>query len=240
MNNYVVAVFSVIALSASTGAMAAQDPTKVKSVGLKSSWYFGVGITRAQSGIPANTVDGLSSQLPATTSPPADFVTVDKKKNSTGLKAFLGYSFNRYFALEGGYAVLGNSTANMNGRVIGGGTSNSVSNFALKYKMSSIFLDAVGTLPLGEQWSLFGRLGAGWNRVSTDGTGSNGAPLTLGGSSNDRVSSKINVKFGAGVGYDFTPEFGVRAEWERYRMKDPLGDDTFWTDAATLSGVYRF
>lgn len=214
----------------------------VKSVGLKSGWYAGLGISRTQTGIPSSTVDGLSSALAGTTSPAADFVVVDKKKQSTGLKAFLGYSFNRNFALEFGYANLGKSKADMNGRVTTGGVSNSVSNFGLIYKMNSVFLDGVGTLPIGDKWSLFGRVGLGYNRVSTDGNGSNGgSPLGLVGSSDDRVSHKVNVKFGAGAGYDFTPTFGLRAEWERYRMKDPLGnEDTFWTDAATLSVLMRF
>jgi OOP family OmpA-OmpF porin len=242
LNKYAVASFSVLALTATTAAMAAQDPTMVKSVGLKSGWYIGLGISRTQTGIPSKTVDNLSSGLAGTTSPPADFVEVDKKKQSTGLKTFVGYSFNRNFALEAGYAYLGKSNANMDGRVTTGGVSNAVSNFGLIYKMSSVFLDGVGTLPIGDKWSLFGRVGLGYNRVTTDGNGSNGGsmPLTLGGSSDDRVSHKVNVKFGAGAGYDFTSTFGVRAEWERYRMKDPIGDETFWTDAATLSAVMRF
>ena len=82
-----------------------------------------------------------------------------------------------------------------------------------------------------------GVVGVSYSRVSANVKGS---PLTLAISNNDKSESKIHEKFGAGVDYNLTPVFTVRAEWERYKMPDPLGDGTLHVDAALLSVLYHF
>ncbi|MEO8003463.1 MAG: outer membrane beta-barrel protein [Betaproteobacteria bacterium] len=235
MNKYAVASFSVLALSATTAAMAAQDPTKVTSVGLKSSWYFGLGMGRTSASIPGDTLDGIASSLG--TANGANFAVVNKKKTSTGVKAFVGYSFNPFFALEGGYAYLGKSKADMDFRANGVPTSTSVGSFNIAYKMRAVFIDGVGTLPIGEKWNLFGRVGLSYNKVSTD---FNGEPLTLLISDNDRSKNKFGVKFGAGAGYGITQAVALRAEWEEYRMPDPLSGEKFSEDVFSLSVLFSF
>jgi OOP family OmpA-OmpF porin len=237
LNKYAVASFSVLALTATTAAMAAQDPTMVKSVGLKSSWYVGLGIGRTSASIPGDTLDGITGTLGGPTGYNADFAVTNKNKTSTGVKAFLGYAFNPFFALEGGYAYLGKSKADMDFRVNGVPASNSVGTFNIAYKMRAVFIDGVGTLPLGEKWNLFGRLGLSYNKVSSD---FNGEPLTLLVSDNDKSKNKFGVKFGAGAGYNFTPAIALRAEWEEYRMPDPLSGKKFSDDVFSLSALFSF
>ena len=64
---------------------------------------------------------------------------------SVAVTANAGYNFNRGLALEGGYALLPSSQ-------FGASTFNNLFDVAVK-----------GTVPLGEVFSLYGRLGAGLN-----------------------------------------------------------------------------
>jgi OOP family OmpA-OmpF porin len=90
-------------------------------------------------------------------------------------------------------------------------------------------VDAVGTLPLDEKWSLIGRVGIAYARASASSSFGVGTSET-----------KLREKFGAGVDYNFNSAFTVRAEWENYRMPDPLTDSSFRINAAVLSGLFHF
>ena len=48
-----------------------------------------------------------------------------------------------------------------------------------------------------------------------------------------------NVKFGAGLMYDFTPSLGMRVEAERYRINDSVGNKGH-VDMVSVGLVYRF
>ncbi|MES1163625.1 MAG: outer membrane beta-barrel protein, partial [Rhizobacter sp.] len=65
------------------------------------------------------------------------------------------------------------------------------------------YVDGVGTLPLGNNFSLLGRVGAFRGKLKSDFAGSD---------------SGTSYKVGAGVQYDFDKNLGVRGEWERYRF----------------------
>ena len=101
----------------------------------------------------------------------------------------------------------------------------------------SWYLDAVGMFPLNQKWSLLGRVGGSYNRVSAS---LNGSPLTIVASSNDKTENNWALKFGAGVDYNFSPTFAARLEWERYNLVDPLSDEKFHVDAGTLSLLLHF
>jgi OOP family OmpA-OmpF porin len=120
-------------------------------------------------------------------------------------KVYLGYQFIPYFGLEAGGTDLGR-ISNGNGSVNGHGE----------------YLDAVGTLPLGNAWSLFGSLGVAHVSLTT----------SRGDSSGD------GLKLGAGTDYALSSHLSLRAEWERYRP------DTFGTkpnlDQYTLGVRYGF
>ena len=127
-------------------------------------------------------------------------------------KLFGGYQFNRNLALEGGYFSLGKF----------GFTSTTVPAGTLtgQLKAQGLNLDLVATLPLGERFSVFGRVGAQVARVR-DTFDSTGAVSVL-----DRNPSKrgANVKFGGGLQYEVSRSFLVRAEGERYRIDDAVGN----------------
>ncbi len=230
MNKYAVAGMVSLALAGTAQGAAAQYAA-AKSGGAASAWYVGAGFGETFASIPEQTIDGIDSALSAANG--AAFSVINKDKHSTGAKFFVGYTFNPYFAVEVGYAALGNSTADMDFR----SGLNSVGTFNLEYKMSAAFIDAVGLFPVTDKWSLLGRLGVSYNRVTTD---LNGSPITFVISSNDQKETKVREKFGAGVDYMLNPAFTARVEWERYKMPDPFSDEMFNVDTAMLSLLYRF
>ena len=200
----------------------------------KTSWYVGGGIGVSESSIPGSTVDAANAVISASNG--AAFTVTDKDDRSTSTKFFVGYSFNRHFAIEGGYASLGRTSTHTDFRG-GGSPSVSVGSLNLEYKMSGPFVDAVGIFPLNGKWSLFGRAGVSNTRTSTNISGSS---LTLIVSSDDQSETKLLPRFGAGVEYHINAAFGVRAEWERNQAPDPLSDEKFDIDSATVAFVYRF
>lgn len=127
-------------------------------------------------------------------------------RSSAGIKLYGGYTFNPNFGLEAGYVNLGKFKGS-----------------AADVKADGVFVDAVGTVPLGNNFSLLGRVGAFNGRLKS----------TLDGS--DRGT---NLKVGAGVQYDLSAKTAVRAEWERYRF-DALGSKSN-TDLYTVGFNYRF
>lgn len=117
----------------------------------------------------------------------------------TGFKIFGGYSFNKNFAIEGGYFNPGES------RVSGPGGF-------LSIEGSSIFVDAVGIIPLNEKFSLLGKIGLQRWEAEAKGVVL-GAPVS-------ESDDGTDLKFGLGAQFDITQNFGARVEWERFDFDD--------------------
>ena len=141
----------------------------------------------------------------------------DDKDNSW--RAFGGYQFNRYFGVEGGYVDLGKSG-------IVGAPGN-----ALRFDSQAWHATAVGSLPLNPQFALTGKLGLA--RTETDVAGViGGLPVGV----TDRHTAPT---YGLGLRYDFNKTFGLRGDWDRYRV----GGGSFGksdSDLFSVSGVVRF
>lgn len=175
-------------------------------------WYVGLGIGKSYSRVPTDAVQNVAASLGDTV-----VNTGNGRESSTEGKIFAGFQFDPHLAIELGYASMGHAKANP--VLATHGPSE------IKYTMSAPFLDVLGGLPLNDAWSLFARAGVTYARASVD-----AGP----------TESKIREKFGAGVGYNFTPVFGVRAEWENYRLPDPLSDSNFRVNAVAISALLRF
>lgn len=128
--------------------------------------------------------------------------TVDKK--DTGFKLFGGYMFNQNFGVEGAYVDLGKASysGDFFGSPVTGG----------KVGVTGFNLAALVSFPVNREFSVFGRVGMFmWDAKASDTTG--GMPF----------SAKIDgsdMSFGVGMGYDFTSNMGVRAEWDRYKFDE--------------------
>jgi OOP family OmpA-OmpF porin len=110
----------------------------------------------------------------------------------TAWKIFGGYQFNRNFAAELGYSELGEVSSS--------------GPFSTKVDSKLWDLVGVGSIPLGNNFSLYGKLGA--YRADAELSSSVGV-------SGDK--STTDLTYGLGARYDFTRNFGVRAEWQRYQ-----------------------
>jgi hypothetical protein len=135
-------------------------------------------------------------------------------------KAFVGYRFNRFIAVEGAYLDLGKP----NGRSSASGSSG---DYRLRVKGFAPYV--IGTLPLGPV-ELFGK--AGYYFYDVDLRVDIDDPLAP-----DIDSSKSDEDFiyGVGVGATFFDHLNARLEYER--VDSSVIDDA---DALWLSASWRF
>jgi OOP family OmpA-OmpF porin len=148
-------------------------------------------------------------------------------ERDTGYKLFGGYQFNKNFALEAGYFNLGKF----------GFTASTLPPGALngKIKIKGLSLDAVGILPMTDRFSAFGRIGLNYANTQ-DGFSGTGAVWVFNPNPSKR---ELNYNFGLGVQYALTPSLGMRAEAERYRINDAVGNKGD-IDLIGISLIYRF
>jgi len=128
--------------------------------------------------------------------------SVDGK--DTAWKVFGGYMFNRNFGIEAAYVDLGevSYSGSFGGAAVTGG----------KVEVNGFNIAALGSYPVTQEFSVFGKIGLFlWNAEASDTTG--GVPFSA---KNDGT----DLSFGLGVGYSFTPNLGVRAEFERFEASD--------------------
>lgn len=118
----------------------------------------------------------------------------------TSWKFFLGWQFNRHFAIEGGWTDLGKVSAS--GPVLGIPSTASISAKGWE-------LVGVGSIPLGEQFSVYGKAGLYRTRLK----GTFVVPGVGSASAND---TENDFTYGVGVRYNFTKQTGARLEWQRF------------------------
>ena len=173
----------------------------------EGGYYYGglsIGQSRAKIDEPRISASLLGSGLTTT--------SMTRDESDTAYKLFGGYQFNRNFALEAGYFNLGKF----------GFTSTTVPTGTLdgRIKLQGVNLDLVGTLPLTERLSAIGRVGAQYASARDTFRGT-GAVQVL----NPNPSAKgTHYKAGVGLQYELSPSFLVRAEAERYRINDAVGN----------------
>lgn len=184
-------------------------------------WYIGANVGQSNATIDDEriTSDLLGKGFSRTT------ITDDDR--STGYKIFGGYQYNRYLAVEAGYFDLGNF--GFNATTVPAGTLSG------NIKLKGLNLDLVGTLPISEKLSVMGRVGANY-ADATDSFVGTGAVKVLDPNPSERDT---NLKVGLGLQYAFTPALAMRAEVERYRINDAIGNKGD-IDLVSLGLVYRF
>ncbi len=185
-----------------------------------SHYYGGVAVGSSRTDLNASRVtEGLLPGVSALTT------TTDKK--DTAYKLFGGYQFNRNIALEGGYFNLGKQSFTANTSPAG--------TLAGETKVHGVNLDLVGTMPLTQRFSAQARIGAqhAWSRSNFSGTGAASAVPT------SSKNNDTNLKVGLGVQYEITPAVWVRADVDRYRIKDAVGSHNNVT-VASMSLVIPF
>ncbi|MHB8920616.1 MAG: outer membrane beta-barrel protein [Halothiobacillus sp.] len=186
-----------------------------------SGWYVGgnVGQSRAKIDNERITRNLLGS----------GFTTNSMKDDDRdiGYKLYGGYQFNKYFALEGGYFNLGKFGYTANTTPAG--------SLAGKIKLQGVNLDVVGLWPITDKFSLFGRVGVNYAKAQDNFVGTGAVQVV-----NSNPSARdTNYKFGVGAQYALTESLDVRAEIERYRINDAVGNKGD-IDLISAGIVYRF
>ncbi|MHB8948129.1 MAG: outer membrane beta-barrel protein [Rhodoferax sp.] len=191
------------------------------AVAQDSGWYAGANVgqssatiddARIRSGLVANGFTGA---------------TITDDDRSTGYKIFGGYQYNQYLAVEAGYFDLGNF--GFNATTVPPGTLSG------NIKLKGFNMDLVGTLPITEKFSVLGRIGANYADASDSFVGTGAVTVT-----NPNPSKRdTNLKVGVGLQYAFTPALAMRAEVERYRINDAVGNKGD-IDLVSLGLIYRF
>lgn len=127
-------------------------------------------------------------------------------KASTAYSVFGGYSFNEYIAAELAYVDFGSAD------IDGGGT----------VKGSAVSINAVGSFPLGRDFSLFAKLGYASTKVESAGSAS---------------ETKDDTTYGIGAQYNATRNVGIRLAYDNYRVGKTTTKDSGFTSIGVL---YKF
>ncbi|MDT8998164.1 porin family protein [Paucibacter sp. APW11] len=132
-------------------------------------------------------------------------------KSATSLGLHVGYQFNRHFATELSVARLGKAS-------IGDSSS----------KTTAYSLDALAKLPVSDQFSVYGRLGASHYERGFQGLANTGGQHSVG------------MHVGLGLDYAITLQWGLRAELSRHNnLPDGAGYGRS-TDQWSMGVNYRF
>ncbi len=155
-------------------------------------------------------------------------VTLACDDKGTGWKIFGGYQFNKNFGAEIGYVDLGKATAN--GVITGVAVSANA-------KAKGWELLGVGTFPIADKFSAYGKLGFFRWDVDVSATA-----VVPGFSATASASDKgTDFTFGVGLKYDFTKNVGARLEWQRYNgLGDSATTGTSDVDLFSLGIVFKF
>ena len=82
-------------------------------------------------------------------------------------------------------------------------------------------LVGVGSIPLADKFAVYGKLGFAWSEVK--GFGQN--------------ESSLELTYGVGVSYDFSPTVAFRGEWQKY---PDAGDGATDIDVLSIGVIFRF
>lgn len=203
-----------------------------------SGVYFGVSLGQ----VTLKDLDAAVAQATADLQAEADLLfgpgaatAIGKSEDSSpAVKLFAGYRFNKYLALEGMFAHLGQFEAKLSATDGVDTISESES-----WKVNGFGGAVVGDLPIGSRFALSARLGliaafTQWDWSSTD---------TMLGFTDKLSDSAWDVSpfYGVGARFNFSRSFAIRAEYERYsKVGDAKRTGEFDLDMITAGVVFTF
>lgn len=233
------AVLSISSASFASGTMYTTPVPVAVPTGCDttSDSYFYLGIQGGVAVSGWNAINGqlISSEIRPLLPPVIVNTTWNTKNiNSIAGRAFLGYSFNKYFAAEFGYLYVGKqsdidvniASVDFNGKTI------NVFNQELGKVRTQAF-DLVGKLkaPITDNFDLYAKLGAGY--------------LMMKGQNNFSFykANKADLVFGAGASYDFNENWAMDLSWTRYNSGNTKVMSGSWqpnVDFYALGVTFKF
>jgi OOP family OmpA-OmpF porin len=173
----------------------------VSAPAFAQSWYVGFGAGIGNLGKTGQDITGLSN------------ATIDDSDKTYTIR--LGYRLSKHFAIEGGYYDLGKYTfSGRSGAIDVSGSA----------KAKSFGLSAVGILPMGDSFELYGRLGIEESEIKANANTTN-----LTASESDK---QTGATYGVGGRFLFSKNVGVFAEW--------MKNDKIEVDSYLLGVDFRF
>jgi OOP family OmpA-OmpF porin len=135
--------------------------------------------------------------------------TIDDSDTGFGLVG--GYQLNDHLAFEFAYVDLGSVSYDLAARV-SDGTNEADADVQLESSADGPVLSALGILPIGERFSVFGRVG--FSLMNAKGT----ARITINDvtSRPNQSSQKSDLMYGVGAEFDLSKYFAIRLAWDRY------------------------
>ncbi len=160
--------------------------------------------------------------------------TLDDSDTAFGLAG--GYQVNPNFAAELAWVDLGEISYAANGTVTDG-VDTFDAGLGIDQSTSGPVFSILGIVPIGERFSVFGRLGIALMSVDADAT------VSLDGeSASDGVSTdRSNLMYGIGGEFSLNRAFGIRLGWDRYAevgSEDQAGEVDI--DVISLGLRYNF
>jgi|SRR5208282_3635463 len=171
-----------------------------------SGWYAGINVGSARVG------DPVSGPVYTST-------------NTTVAGIQAGYQFTKNWGAELFYTGAGKFDAQ----------SAAATSFS-SGKTDVFGISAVGTLPIFDTFSLYGKLGLATARTSVS---NSGASTTWSGANRNAAT------FGLGMQYGVTPSVDIRLGWDRYSLATSGGatagsTDDYNSNVYTLGATYKF
>ncbi len=145
--------------------------------------------------------------------------TTSCSNNGTGVKGFVGYSFNEMFSVEGTYYDLGKASA-------------SVSGIDLDLKTTGFGVRGLVSVPFNKDFSGFAALGI--NRMKSNGT------VNSAGFSGSTSSTSTKPSFALGVDYALSPVLKLRGEVETIRVDAPASSGNYDVRMVSVGLKYQF
>lgn len=184
--------------------------TAFPAVVLSAEPYWYMGVSAGQSRIDATSAE-IDEGFVIDDSFTASGTALDK--TDTGWKAYFGYRFNRIFALEGGYADLGE--ASFTTTIVNAPPPYNVETpFPIRATATAEGIQLSGALhlPLTDRSSLFAKAGvfrwqADFNEERT---------LAAGIELVSRTEKETDAVYGVGAELGFTDDLRLRVEFERF------------------------
>lgn len=185
-------------LVSSLPILAAALPVYAQDVG----WYAGVNTGQSNYQAYNTNTQLLSDQFTSQGFPNS----TSSSQTDTGYGFFLGYAFNQFIALEGGYTDTGNATFNVTFLPPYTG------NYYGSTNMTAWSLETVGSWPLTRRFSLFAKSGMVHDGVEADATLS-----SLGNTnSTSYAASSTDLTYGFGAALYLAGPLTGRLGWQKF------------------------
>ena len=189
----------------------------------QAGWYAGLALG-------SSNVDLNASVVAVSGATSTNFVS---DQRDPGVKVFAGYRFNRHFALEGGYAWLGEFQATTQVTAPSTGALNA------DIRVIGLFVDALALLPIGERFAAYAKLGVLGSEVRTF-RATSGTATPAPGVSTNASTDAANLSYGLGAQYDFAKNVTLRVEWQLYADVGDSNAGEFDVDLYSVGLLFRF